>query len=112
MSGVMKRSPKAYVALPPHVQKHTYALLERYKKPQFVLLCWFYPHLIRASFSHEVFPCNVNIACMCEWVQGSMFWEICTGNLPAQDHVAFPNQCRYGHGVNKSTNSFGRGISD
>ena len=59
-----------------------------------------YPVLkTEAPFTRAVLPCKVPEeflhGVMCEWDQGSIFWEICTGNLPAQDQIIFPEHCLY-----------------
>ena len=63
--------------------------------------------------SHAVLPCKVLedflYGVMCEWDQGSIFWEICTGNLPAQDLIIFPEHCLYSCVWNEISNIVGRG---
>ena len=46
---------------------------------------------------------------MCDWEHASIFWKICTGNLPAQDLLLFAEHV-YGYILNESSHGAGRGV--
>ena len=59
-----------------------------------------YPRNVPEHFQHGV---------VCELEQGSIFREISTAHLPAQDLVAFQDHCLYGCEVNQSSDIAGSG---